>query len=70
MTIKRYQLEAAFAKLADFDHCSKVDDFIEVSLWHNGEGFDVTLNSNGDQRFSLTWGQFKAIKKLVKELDK
>jgi hypothetical protein len=70
MTIKHYQLETAFAMLADFDHCAKPDDFIEVSLWHNGEGFDVTLSDNGDQRFCLTWGQFKAIKKLIKELDR
>jgi hypothetical protein len=67
--IRRYKLETAFAMLADFDHCGKAEDFIEVSLWHNGEGFDVTLNSNGEQRFCLTWGQFKAIKKLIKELD-
>ena len=65
----RYKLDTAFAKLSDFDHCGRVDDFIEVSLWHNGEGFDVTLSSNGDQRFCLTWGQFKALKKLIKELD-
>lgn len=67
--ITRYKLDTAFAKLQDFDCCSKPEDFIEVSLWHNGEGFDVNLNSNGEQRFCLTWGQFKAIKKLVKELD-
>ena len=67
--ITRYKLDTAFAKLSDFDHCCKAEDFIEVSLWHNGEGFDVTISSHGDQRFCLTWGQFKAIKKLVKELD-
>ena len=70
MTVKRYQLETAFASLKLFDCTCKPEDFIEVSLWHNDEGFDVTLSSNGDQRFCLTWGQFKAIKKLVKELDK
>ena len=67
--IMRYKLEAAFSKLIDFDHCAKPEDFIEVSLWNNGEGFDVNLNSNGEQRFCLTWGQYKALKKLVKELD-
>ena len=67
--IKRYNLDTAFAKLRHFDHCSSLDGFIEVSLWHNGEGFDVTINSHGEQRFCLTWGQFKAIKELIKELD-
>jgi hypothetical protein len=68
--IKRYQLDTAFAALTNFDVAAKPEDFIEVSLWHNGEGFDVNLNSNGEQRFCLTWGQYKALKKLIKELDK
>jgi hypothetical protein len=68
--ITRYKLDAAFAHLADFDVSAKGDDFIEVSLWHNGEGFDVHLSSHGEQHFQLSWGQFKALKKLIKELDK
>ena len=68
--IKLYHLETAFAALSDFDGFGKAEHFIEVSLWHNGEGFDVTLSSSGEQRFCLTWGQFKALKKLIKELDK
>jgi hypothetical protein len=67
--IKTYKLDAAFAPLEKFDHCAKPDAFIEVALWHNGEGFDVTISSQGDQSFKLTWGEFKALKKLVKELD-
>ena len=68
--ITRYKLDAGFASLADFDACAKGDDFIEVSLWHNGEGFDAHLSSHGEQHFQLSWGQFKALKKIVKELDK
>ena len=64
-----YKLDAAFAPLEPFDYCAKPGDFIEVSLWHNSEGFNVDLSSNGDQSFRLTWGQFKALKKLIKELD-
>ena len=63
--ITTYKLDAAFASLQQFDHCAKPDAFIEVSLWHNCEGFDVHLS---DQSFKLTWGEFKALKKLVKEL--
>ena len=63
--ITTYKLDAAFASLDQFDHCAKPDAFIEVSLWHNCEGFDVHLS---DQSFKLTWGEFKALKKLVKEL--
>ena len=67
--IARYKLDAAFVTLREFDHLAKPDDFMEVSLWHNDEGFDVHLSSHGDQFFQLSWGQFKALKKLVKELD-
>lgn len=68
--IKFYKLDAAFAALEKFDHCAKPGAFIEVSLWHNGEGFDAHLSSYGDQSFKLTWGEYRALKKLVKELDK
>ena len=68
--IKRYKLDAAFASLEAFDPCAKPHDFIEVSLWHNGEGFDAHLSSHCDQPIRLTWGEFKALKRLVKELYK
>lgn len=65
-----YKLDAAFAPLEKFDHGVKPGDFIEVSLWHNCDGFDVHLSSYADQSFKLTWGEFKALKKLIKELGK
>ena len=67
--IQRYKLDTAFVTLTEYDVCSKGDDYMEVSLWHNAEGFDVNLNSHGEQRFSLTWGQYKALRALIKELD-
>jgi quinol monooxygenase YgiN len=68
--IKFYKLDAAFAALEKFDHCAKPDAFIEVSLWDNGEGFDAHFSSHSDQSFKLTWGEYRALKKLIKELDK
>jgi len=68
--IQFYKLEAAFTPLQQFDHCAKPGGFIEVALWHNCEGFDVHINSYSEQSFRLTWGEFKALKKLIKELDK
>ena len=67
--ITKYKLDAAFSNLLEFDPLAKPNDFIEVTLWHNGEGFDVQVSSNVDQTIRLTWSEFKAIKKLVKELD-
>jgi len=68
--IKFYKLDAAFASLNQFDTFAKPEDFIEVSLWHNCEGFDVHLSTHNDQSFKLTWGEYKALKKVIKELDK
>jgi len=67
--ITTYKLDAAFAPLREFDHLAKPDDFIEVSLWRNGEGFDAHLSTHAEQTIKLSWGEFKALKKLVKELD-
>ena len=68
--IKTYKLNAAFAELRHFDHFAKPHDFIEVSLWRNGEGFDAHLSTHADRTIHLTWDEFNALKKLVKELDK
>jgi hypothetical protein len=35
---------------------------MEVCEWHNGEGFDVTVN---DQVTSITWGQWECLQALV-----
>ena len=66
--ITTYKLDAAFASLKHFDPCAKPDAFIEVALWHNGEGFDAHLSTHSDQTIRLTWGEFRALKKLIKEL--
>jgi len=66
--IQRYKLDTAFTVLSTFDVTAGADDFMEVSLWHNEEGFDARVGSNGEQNFHLTWQQFKALKKLIKEL--
>lgn len=47
---------------------SKEHDYIEVTEWSNGEGFDIMIEGDRLERFSLTWGQFKALKKGVKHL--
>ena len=61
---------SVFTELKDFCVISKENDFLEVTQWINGEGFDVTISSHGEQMFQLTWGEFKALKKAVKFLTK
>jgi hypothetical protein len=52
-------------KLRKYDYLAKEDDFIEVTEWGNGEGWDSTSN---EQVISLTWGQLDAIDYLIKHL--
>ena len=59
-------LNAAIAEDIKYDHLAKDSDFIEVTEWANGEGWDICLN---DKLISLTYGQLEAIKYLVKTLD-
>lgn len=53
-------------KLKVFDYIAKDDDFIEVSEWSNGEGWDITIN---DRHFHLTYGTLDAINYLTKAID-
>lgn len=52
--------------LSKYDHLAKNDDFIEVTEWTNGEGWDITIN---DRVIPLTSGELDAINYLTKSLD-
>jgi hypothetical protein len=65
-----YERKAVFTRLKEFCYFAGEHDFIEVCEWKNGEGFDVELNGKHIERFQLTFGEFKALKKLIKEIDK
>lgn len=58
-------------KLKKYCYCSHGDnDFIEVTQWTNGEGIDVTIDSNGQEKsFSLTYGELEAILYLKMSID-
>lgn len=53
-------------KLTKYDCLAKDDDFIEVTEWTNGEGYDIGIN---DKIISLTDGQLDAINYLTKSLE-
>lgn len=45
-------------------------DFIEVTQWNNGEGIDITINTNnGEKSISLSYGELDAINYLKMTLD-
>jgi len=72
--IEKYQRDSVFAELKHFCVFSMGEDrngdFIEVTEWKNGEGFDVSISAGSDREdFKLSFGQFKALKKLIKKLN-
>ena len=52
--------------LQKYDYLAKDNDFIEVTEWSNGEGWDISIN---DKIIQLTVGQLDAINYLTKSLD-
>ena len=62
---------SAFTALKPFCSMAKEDDFIEVTQWTNHEGFDIQISDvSGTRTIFMTDGEFTALKKLVKSLDK
>ena len=59
--------KSVFSELNVFDYTSKENEFIQVTEWANGEGWDISIND--DTIFSLTCGQLEAINYLSKKLD-
>ena len=53
-------------KLQKYDYLAKDYEFIEVTEWRNGEGWDISIN---DKIIQLTLGQLDAINYLTKSLD-
>lgn len=69
--------KSAFAELKDFCTFSvgperkDKGDFLEVTEWTNGEGYDIHISDvSGEKQFHLTWGQYEALKKCVKTIEK
>lgn len=64
--IEVHSRKCKFSLLKPYDFTSGENDFIEVTEWSNGEGFDVIINGKyGNERVSLTWGQWEALQALV-----
>ena len=63
---ERYQRMAFFTELDVFCHHSKDNDFIEITEWGNGEGYDVVICTHTkNQTFSLTHGEIQALQYLL-----
>jgi len=72
--IKLENRKSAFIKLSDFCIMSNDEnDYIEVTEWSNMEGYDIEIykhNTKTTNKIQLTYGEFQAIKKIIKLLNK
>lgn len=75
--IKVTTRKSTFVELKDYCVGSMVIDnvdkghFLEVTEWSNGEGYDIhILDSEGERQIQLSWGQYEAMKKCIKAIDK
>lgn len=53
--------------LVKYDYLAKDDDYIEITEWKNGEGYDISIKDKN--LFSLTLGEIEAINFLIKKMD-
>ena len=60
--MQSYNRKSIESLLSNFCHLAKPDDFIEITEWYNGEGYDIVINSQlGQQNLNLTHGEISAI---------
>lgn len=64
--MESYKLNSIRENLRKFDYLAKEHDYIEVTEWRNGEGWNIDLNGKAIQ---LTDGQLKAINYLTQTFD-
>lgn len=53
-------------ELKMFDYLAKDSDYISVTEWSNGEGWDIYI---GDNHIGLTMGELQAINVLTSAID-
>ena len=57
---------AVFAELKDYCLMSGDNDYMEVTEWSNGEGYDVCIDrKNGGEKFSPTYGEVELLTVLL-----
>lgn len=64
--MEKYDKKTIIDNLEKYDYLAKRDDYIEISEWKNGEGWDIFIN---DKYIKLTLGELKAINYLTSTLE-
>lgn len=56
------KLKSVQAKLKKFDYLAKDSNYITITEWANGEGWDITIDN---KNFQLSYGELEAINYLI-----
>jgi hypothetical protein len=68
---KTTQRKAVHTDLVEYCLMANKGDIIEVTEWANGEGYDVSICTGSNvNNFYITYGQYKALKAIIKEMNK
>lgn len=66
MGIEVSKRRAVFAELKDYCMHSGDHDYMEVTEWSNGEGYDILIDrKRGIERFSLSHGEWELLQVLM-----
>ena len=66
MKIEVSKRRAIFSELKGYCHMSGDNDYMEVTEWSNGEGYDICINRKSDsEKFSLTYGEVELLTVLL-----
>jgi hypothetical protein len=64
--IQTSKRKALFSELKKYCHHSGDNDYMEVTEWSNGEGYDVCIDrKNGGDKFSITYGEIELLMVLL-----
>ena len=63
MSIEVSKRRAVFAVLNPYCHLSGPEDYMEVTEWSNGEGYDVVIShKGGTESFGITHGSWELLR--------
>ena len=64
--IQTSKRRAVFSELKRYCHMSGDNDYMEVTEWSNGEGWDINIDrKNGSEKFSITHGELELLQVLI-----
>jgi len=64
--IQTSKRKALFSELKKYCHHSGDNDYMEVTEWSNGEGWDINIDRKyGGEKFSITHGEWELLQVLI-----